>query len=209
MGKTFTLATEYLIEPDRNEIILEIGSDRGEQSTEYFAGIAKKFKTKLLTVDIDDTVINQWINNKDTDQELISLTEFYHMSGSQFVKNILPKLGVKVKCLYLDNYDWNWNPSIKIDYIYDQIDWYKRRYNIDMNNQDCQVEHMMQMLGVMPYMADDGLVVCDDTYKREDNVFTGKCGPVVTYLLANNYKILEIIPGTGVVLQNQAFNIKL
>lgn len=198
MGSPFNLLDNHLINVSENEIILEIGTDKGEKSTEYFLYRAEKFKTKLITVDIDDTMFNQQYKQIES-----SAIEFYHMMGSQFVKEVLPTLGVKIKCVYLDNYDWNWNPSEKIDHIYNQIDWYKRKYNINMNNMDCQVEHMKQMIGIMPYMSSDGIVVLDDTYQREDNVFTGKGGPIVTYLLANQYKILDIIPGQGIILQNQ------
>jgi hypothetical protein len=46
------------------------------------------------------------------------------------------------------------------------------------------------MLNLYPYLTDDGIIVVDDTYQI-NQCWVGKCGPVVVFLLANNYEILE------------------
>jgi hypothetical protein len=52
----------------------------------------------------------------------------------------------------------------------------------------------------MPYMAEQSLVICDDTPLVEANeTYTGKCGAVVPYLLCNDYQIVYT-GNNGVIL---------
>jgi hypothetical protein len=53
----------------------------------------------------------------------------------------------------------------------------------------------------LPYMADESLVICDDTPLVEaSDTYTGKCGAVVPYLLVNGYQIVYT-GNNGVILQ--------
>ena len=73
--------------------------------------------------------------------------------------------------------------------IAQQRTWYALK-GIEMNNLDCQVQHLHQMLYLIPYMSDRAVVCVDDTYEY-NGVFIGKGGAVVPYLLAIGYTILE------------------
>ena len=91
--------------------------------------------------------------------------------------------------LYLDNFDYIWDSSKNhLDKHIKQQNFYKN-FNIEMNNVNCQVEHLQQTIKLLPHMAKKGIIACDDTYKGQDGCWTGKCGAAVTYLLCNDYKI--------------------
>ncbi len=168
---------------DSPGIFLEIGSERGEGSTEYFSQLARKYSTRFITVDLDQ---------RTTD------VEFYSMPGSRFAQDILPNLDIKIKCLYLDNMDWNWRLPDIPQYVEDQINWYKH-HDIELTNLASQVEHLTQMIYILPYMAEHSVVVCDDTFKTQEQVYSGKCGAVVPFLLANGYKVVQ--DQLGVILK--------
>jgi hypothetical protein len=74
--------------------------------------------------------------------------------------------------------------------IQNQKKQYREQFGITMNNQNCQIEHLKQMLSLYPYMAQNSIVICDDTYLSND-CWIGKCGPVVTFLLAHGYRIVN------------------
>jgi hypothetical protein len=69
-----------------------------------------------------------------------------------------------------------------------------------MSNQNCQVEHMKQMLALYPFMDQHSIIVCDDTYTYND-CWIGKSGPVVIFLLANGYTIQKTSTDCGVILK--------
>lgn len=180
--KPYIKAEEHI---DTNDgIFLEIGSEHYEFSTEYFSNLAKKQNTRFISVDIDDECIGRFSPGVDN-------VEFYHMSGTKFAQEILPTLGIKIKCLYLDNMDWNWEPNNTPDWIKDQIRWYEEKYKLKLTNLESQIEHLRQMIAILPYMSDNCLVICDDTYRTTEQVFSGKCGAVVPYLLINGFKLIQ------------------
>jgi hypothetical protein len=70
----------------------------------------------------------------------------------------------------------------------------------EMNNNNCQIEHMSQLLYLYPHLTSDATVVFDDTY-RINECWVGKCGPGVIYLQAQGWKILEHTTDAGVILR--------
>jgi hypothetical protein len=182
MGQLFKSAHKYLGTVNSDSVFVEIGSDRWEGSTKYFAELAIENNTVLHTVDLDIAI----------SQRLAYLPGIvWHCAfGSVWTKNNFPVLNKKISCLYLDNFDYNWDINEYSEMINNQKIQYKDQFNIDMTNQNCQTEHMIQMLNLYPYLTDDGIIVVDDTYQI-NQCWVGKCGPVVVFLLANNYEILE------------------
>ena len=170
------------------DIILEIGSDQNEGSTEFFNGRSVNWEIPFYTVDV---VI----------EPQRRLTHLDHIiwqveTGSVWTKNILPTLNKQIKVLYLDNYDWS-NPgpnadTIRTSYAFRNVDW---------SNLGSQIEHLHQMVNCMPYMADQSLIICDDTpLVDHSGTYTGKCGAVIPYLLCNGYRIVYT-GNNGVILQ--------
>jgi hypothetical protein len=160
------------------DMILEIGSDQNEGSTEFFNGLSVNREIPFYTVDV---VIEPQRRLAHLDHIIWQVE-----TGSVWTKTVLPTLNKQIKVLYLDNYDWS-NPgpnadTIRTSYAFRNVDW---------SNLGSQVEHLHQMINCMPYMADQSLIICDDTpLVDHSGTYTGKCGAVVPYLLCNGYRIV-------------------
>jgi hypothetical protein len=160
------------------DIILEIGSDRDEGSTPFFNGLSEGTELPFYTVDIVDEVKHKFTHLENIRWEI--------RDGATWAKEVLPTLNKKIKVLYLDNYDWS-NPGLNADRIKEQY----IKYNIQWSNLGSQVEHLKQMINCLPYMAEQSLIICDDTpYVESAGIYIGKSGAVVPFLLIHNYKIV-------------------
>ena len=172
-----------------HDMILEIGSDQNEGSTEFFNGLAVNWEIPFYTVDVMDEAQHRFTH---CDHIIWQVSE----GGAVWTKTVLPTLSKKIKVLYLDNYDWS-NPGTNADNIKEN---YAQR-NVEWSNLGSQVEHLAQMINCMPYMAAESLVICDDTPLVEaSGTYSGKCGAVVPYLIANGYQIVYA-GNNGVILQ--------
>lgn len=170
------------------DIILEIGSDQHEGSTEFFNGLSIGTDVPFYSVDVQEESMKRMSHLDSTNWQV-------DISGSNWTKTILPGLHKKIKVLYLDNYDWA-NPGPNADTIKEN---YAQR-NVEWSNLNSQVEHLAQMIGCFPYMAEQSIVICDDTPVVEHHgTYTGKCGAVVPYLLTNGYQIVYA-GNNGVIL---------
>jgi hypothetical protein len=181
-----TYLAQLSYDQDR-DMILEIGSDQNEGSTEFFNGLSVNWEIPFYTVDV---VIEPQRRLAHLDHIIWQVE-----TGSVWTKKILPTLNKQIKVLYLDNYDWS-NPgpnadTIRTSYAFRNVDW---------SNLGSQIEHLHQMVNCMPYMADQSLIICDDTpLVDHSGTYTGKCGAVVPYLLCNGYRIVYT-GNNGVIL---------
>lgn len=181
MGAVFKHTEQYLGNA-QDTVFLEIGSDRYEGSTEYFADLAQKHGAEMHSIDIVD----------DAQKRLRHLPVRWHLQwGSDWCKDELPKLQKQVSCVYLDNFDYIWDieqPESKRSL--EQKQWYQDVLDIPMQNQTCQVEHMKQMIEIFPYLTNDAVVAFDDTHTLND-CWVGKCGPIVVWLLAQGFELVR------------------
>lgn len=174
---------------DPDTVWVEIGSERDEGSTINLLAQAQKFKITLHTVDIDD-----WCSKNMSDPLLVC-----HVSaGSEWTKQFANTVGKKISLLHLDNFDWIWNPYKVPEFIAKQIEDYKNRFDLIMNNQRCQQEHFSQIVDLLPWLADDCLVAMDDTFLQQ-GVWTGKCGPGVTFLKLHGLRVVATNAGGTVM----------
>lgn len=188
MGQVFKLAEQYISTVDQDSVFVEIGSDRYEGSTVELAQLAIKYNTVLHTVDM----LTEG-QDRITQEGVIPGIIWHQGIGSEWAKNIFPTIGKKISCLYLDNFDYDWNVRDKNN---PDIQAQKAQYlelGLEMNNQNCQVEHLKQTISLLPYMSEHSLVVCDDTYICND-CWIGKSGPAVVYLLAHGYRVIDLPP---------------
>jgi hypothetical protein len=182
MGGLFRTAEHYFKTASPDDIIVEIGTTRGtDGSTQYFDQLAKQKGTMLHSVDIDD---RQYIFQS------LESTVGYCLAGSIWATTVLPTLNKKISLLYLDNYDYDYNIGATT-WVDDQKIEYQTKYNINLNNQDCVIEHLKQIIALLPYLAEHSTVICDDTY-LSNGCWIGKCGAVVPYLVANGFSIVNI-----------------
>lgn len=172
---------------NKDESIVEIGSDRCEGSTEWFDNYAKLLGVDFYSVDVVDYASTTLKHLRNTN---FVITE----SGSKWAHEELPKINKKIKVLYLDNYDWLGPMDSLRSHELDQVKEYKNR-GVNISNLDCQREHLHQMVGCLPYMTEESLIICDDTpYQDHSGIYIGKNGAVVPYLLSYGY---EIVFGRG------------
>ena len=177
---------------DPNSLILEIGSDRDEGSTKFLNDIAQKVNSKFITVDVVDYARQ---NLSDSNIEFV-----IYDSGSDWCKNYLAQSEYTIKILYLDNFDWIWHPDQTLpEYIKQQIEEYNTR-GVEMNNINSVQEHFAQLLHCYPKLNAQSLIVMDDTWLvPEHDVYIGKCGPIVHYLLLLGWRILHDTKG-GIIM---------
>lgn len=165
-----------------NQLILEIGSDRDEGSTQDLAAIAREVDAKFITVDVSDYA-QKTINDPTIEFVVCD-------SGSNWCRDIFSRLTYRIKILYLDNFDWIWDEREIPPWIQNQIVEYRKR-GVTMNNVNCVQEHFAQFLYCYPRLEKECLVVVDDTWlDPQHGVYIGKCGMIVHYLLHFGFKIL-------------------
>lgn len=199
MGALFRQVGQYLLgEFDRDEVIVELGSDRWEGSTAYFADLANTHNTRLITVDIDPEAYHRVIKTVNTDH--LQRVEFACADATEWCRRFDQHRKL-IKVLYLDNFDWDWESHQPSDDIRQQQAWY-RKMGIDMTNLNSQINHLGQMLRLFPSMAAKSIVCVDDTYEH-NGVYIGKGGAVVPYLMINGYQIIKssdygVILGRGI-----------
>jgi hypothetical protein len=183
------LVNTHVLKVPRESVIVEIGSYRFEDSTVVLDRLAQQYCTKLLSVDIATTP-RERIGN------CLTNTEFIIEKGSTWAKNYS---GLSISVLYLDNFDYEYNLNNILNSHYEQAEFYQSM-GLEMTNNNCQIEHMSQLLFLYPYLTSDATVIFDDTYQINE-CWVGKCGPGVIYLQAQGWKILEHTTDAGVILR--------
>jgi hypothetical protein len=188
MGQFFLKAKKYIDQLDSPSVgqFIEIGTSRNltDGSTKVIASWAEQFAKTLYTVDVD------FENCKFAIDLNIVNVKVWHGSGEKFFETYPEHLG-PISFLYLDNFDWDWHPEQTEAFVIEQ----QRRYDelgLTMNNVNSQRAHLEQMMSAMPNMAEQSIVVLDDTwYNKWWGHYSGKGGAVVPYLLNNGYTVLE------------------
>lgn len=199
MGKIFQHVEEWLPMVPADSVFVEIGSERGEGSTVFFAKLAERHGTVLHTVDIDRVArYREYLENKGVNPDSI----IWHTGepGSTWCKQSWPSINKPISLLYLDNFDWIYDLRDVNNHIHRQIENYRTLYSIEMTNENCQDEHFSQLLLLEEWLHPDGIVVLDDTY-LQNGVWTGKSGPVVVYLKQRGYQVVKTTTDCGVVLK--------
>jgi hypothetical protein len=179
-----------------DNLVLEIGSERGEGSSKWLHRWAYINNMAFISVDVLSTAKDRaqrypGEGSYDIDFKVAG-------SGSEWCKNELPKLNKKIKVLYLDNFDWIWNPDNIPDWIKKQIEDYGKR-GVVMNNVNCQEEHRLQLEYCLPYMDEQSIVIIDDTFMDGKNSkWEGKGGTCIPLLKNKGYVVKEHVSRCGV-----------
>lgn len=179
MAKPYVKLENINLTVDQNNIVLEIGSERGEGSSLWLYEWAKQRNIEFYSVDVE---------HGQREQDHPNINWIVTNSGSEWCKTILPSLDKKIKVLYLDNFDWIWDPENVPDWIPEQIASYAQR-GITMNNHNSQEEHRLQLEYCLPYLDEQSVVIMDDTYYNDKNQLTGKCATAIPLLLENGFKL--------------------
>ena len=185
----FKKLESYVTDIPAGSVFVEIGSDRYEGSTTELDRLAGIHHTKLITVDVLPDAKQR------LEHQLIN-TEFVISDGRIWANQYT---GPAIACLYLDNFDYNWDINNHENFVSKQITEYSQR-GVSMNNQMCQIEHMAQLLALYKHLTPDAVVMFDDTYQYND-CWIGKCGPAVIYLLTQGWKILAQSSDCGAIMK--------
>ena len=179
---------------NNDNIVVEIGSERGHGSTEWLCNWANKKGMDFHTVDVVDTA-RQSSTNSNINFHVVE-------SGSQWCQQVLPTLNKKIKVLYLDNFDYihpQWENNLP-DFVKEQIASYARR-GVVMNNENSEQEHRLQTLYCLPYMDQESIIIMDDTGLDMNLVrqgvpgaqcWGGKCATAIPLMVENNFRIENI-----------------
>jgi hypothetical protein len=192
MGKLYQQVGRHLSGTFNSEVIVEIGSDRWEGSSAYFADLANTHDMRFITVDLDPGA--ELRLRKTVLSDHAHLVEFVQAEGTQWTAKYQ---GSKIRVLYLDNFDWDWRTDRQQQMIQNQVQWYQQQ-GLVMNNINSQTAHITQMVNLLPHMTDRCVVCVDDTYEY-NGVFIGKGGAVVPYLIGQGFGIL-VAEDYGVIL---------
>jgi hypothetical protein len=190
MGKVYQSIVNYLPEKTTG-VFVEIGSERWEGSTIWLDRLAGQCMTKLISVDIKSDAQQRYSNQ-------LTNTEFVVAPGSTWAKQFA-STPADIAVLYLDNFDYIWDVNNITAEIQKQIQEYSGQ-GITMNNQNCQAEHMRQVVALRHCLAPNAIVAFDDTYCHND-CWIGKCGPAVVYLQAHGWSVVHQTVDCGVIMK--------
>jgi hypothetical protein len=171
-------------------VFVEIGSDRDDGSTVWLDALAHDYNTKLISVDVLPDA-GTALSSRCVD------TEFVVDTGSAWAQKFSTS-GLGISVLYLDNFDYIWDINAVSPAIQYQMAQYATR-GVTMTNQNCQIEHMRQIVSLLPCLNNDAVVAVDDTYCYND-CWIGKCGPAVVYLLSHGFEVVHQTLDCGVIL---------
>jgi hypothetical protein len=190
MGKIYQSIASYM--PDNPAgVFVEIGSERGEGSTISLNNLARQYNTKLISVDINPDAKQRYGTQLEN-------TEFVVASGSEWSREF-STVSTNIALLYLDNFDYIWDVNNVSAAIQVQMREYAGQ-GITMTNQNCQAEHMRQIVALRPCLTPDAVVVFDDTYCYND-CWIGKCGPAVVYMQAHGWSVVHQTLDCGIIMK--------
>jgi hypothetical protein len=174
--------------------IIEIGSSRGEGSTEFFAGLIYSFPNiNFHTVDFSKDRYQRAANLA------LRITNMfaYKAIGESWLEDEFPKLNQKVCWAYLDNADWNWweDKPNEPEWIKDQKNDYHSN-GVEYSNAASLNAHLLQSKLIHNNAAEKCIIQLDDTWLADDtwpanDSYSGKGGLAVPWLLSNGWKIID------------------
>ena len=192
------LVLDYL--RDLEGVLIEIGSNNGENSTDFYAGLVYNLdKFKFYTIDID----NQVFSRSHLLAKKIPNMEAFLMPGEIFLKEVFPTKNEKICYAYLDNYDWNGYENLPRDQWPDWMIDIEKKYNqhgFELTQEKSAAVHLEQTKLIEQYAATRCIIQFDDTY-GDFQTFTGKGMTAVPYLKSKGWKILVCRDG-AVVMSN-------
>jgi hypothetical protein len=193
MGTYYKQVEQYLDRIDTGAWV-EIGVDRGEGSTKFFADLAEKRGVKFYGVDADHEQIARANSTMSTAGALPAHVNLVAAKGEDFLLNWRTNTpGEKISLAYLDNFDWDyWLGQQEESFVPIQKQHYRDTMKVEMLNLNSQLTHLTQTIRMLPLMADNSIIVCDDTwYHPNEGIFIGKCSAVIPLLLVSGYSMLH------------------
>lgn len=209
MGTYYKNVEKFINQIDSGTWV-EIGVDRGEGSTQWFAELAETNNVQFYAVDADPDQIQKSLEtlSKSKDVLIDSLTgeikhtykpipshvKLVHARGEIFLSQFHDQNpNLRISLVYLDNFDWDyWVGGEEESFVPAQKAHYRETMGVEMNNINSQTTHLAQAIQLMSMMSDNSIIICDDTwYHPKEGIFIGKCSAVIPYLILHGYQILH------------------
>ena len=193
MGTYYKQVEQYLDRIDTGSWV-EIGVDRGEGSTKFFVDLAEKRGVKFYGVDADPGQIARANSTMSIAGALPARVSLVAAKGEDFLLNWRTNTpDEKISLAYLDNFDWDyWLGQQEESFVPIQKQHYRDTMKVEMLNLNSQLTHLTQTIRMLPLMADNSIIVCDDTwYHPNEGIFIGKCSAVIPLLLVSGYSLLH------------------
>lgn len=149
----------------KGETAIEIGSERGEGSTEYLKEYCTDRNIPFYSVDIDPQV--EGVIKSD---------------GADWLRSF----NNPIKYAYLDNFDYIFKDVEKEWWIKDQVEHYKK-LGVEMTNENSEKAHLEQARLIHDLSVYNALIVIDDTWGS----YEGKGARAVPFLLKNGWRIIN------------------
>ena len=173
-----------------NGDIIEIGSERGDGSTQHIKNVTEKYSLNFYTVDFEQEAY-ELVRDK------LGMGEnAFQMTGEHFLKNVYSKLDSsigKISFAYLDNFDYIF-PELVVagkDFLDNQKKTYED-YGIEYNNENSKKAHLEQSKLVHKYASDTCFILFDDTYFEVDGSYGGKGATAIPWLEKNGWRRVSL-----------------
>lgn len=179
----FSLFDQFLDQLETGGLFVEIGTARDGGSTYSLQKLAKKTSNEFVTVDINPIMLGQGIKS-------------FTMSGEQWIREELPKVKKPITLLFLDNFDWTYNPTLvrrgaANPDMSNLIDEYSKR-GLQLDNVQSTLCHTKQLIGILPKMSSKAIVLLGDTwFDASLDTFVGKGSAAVYLLMASGYQVIS------------------
>lgn len=161
-------------------VVVEIGSDRGEGSTEFIAGVCLRQKVPFFSVDFNKKAFGR--------AESINGVIAHNTTGEHFLRKLFPKVGRKIAFAYLDGFDYTF-PGMKPGKVAQQANTYSK-YGFELTNFNSMFSHLTQSQLIVEHAASKCFIVIDDTWTN-GTCCMGKGALAVPFLLESGFNILE------------------
>lgn len=192
MGIAYKSVEQFLDKIDTG-VWVEIGVERGEGSTRWFAEQAAGRATKLYAVDAMKEQCEQ-LSGLLQAEEKFKNVQIVNALGETFLKkyrDLEPE--ARISLAYLDNFDWDYWLGIEEEPFVPEVKArYRQNLKVEMNNLNSQLSHLMQAMYLVDYLTENCLVICDDTwYHPNEGVFIGKCSAAIPYLATQGLSVIH------------------
>ena len=207
MGTYYKNVEQYLDKIDAG-VWIELGVDRGEGSTQWFADRARDRGVEFIGVDMDPDQIQQAHRNLSSKSATVNANGTISVTVGDLPKHITlvtdrgeifldsyakQNPNKQVSLAYLDNFDWDYWLGIPEEaFVAGVKQKYLEKLGAEMNNINSQLTHLLQAYRLVPLLTENSLVICDDTWAMpQEGIFSGKCSAAIPYLMLHGFKILH------------------
>lgn len=191
MGVYYKNVEPFLDKID-NDSWIEIGLDRGEGSTDWFADHCKQRNTNFVGIDMNpEQVKRSKATLQGKNKDLPKHITLFEGKGEDWL--LANQKDVKISFAYLDNFDWDyWLGGKEEQFVADVKKTYQELLGVPMTNINSQLTHLLQTIHLIPMLSKNSIVVCDDTwYHPTEGIFIGKCSTAINLLMLNGFRILH------------------